>query len=180
MRRSLLTLAIFCGIALVGAPSSAQAQFGNNFADPFSFYYGYFIPSQIYQSSIPKAEDTVRMYSAQRQVNALTERAGLFDPIGSTGTDPFDMFGDTAGRGGAGGRPRVGNLPRTNRTGPVNTHINGSGPMGYYNRDPYHPNLRLGRGANRSIQPIRGGRGGGMGGMGMPSMGGMGGMGGMR
>lgn len=166
MRRSLVALAVFFGLGLVGSPSTAQAQF-NSFADPFTFYYGYFIPSQAYQASIPKAEDTVRMYSAQRQASALTERAGLYDPVGSMGGDDLlRSFGDPSARGGSPAR-----MTRTNPMGVVNTHVNGSGPTGYYNRvNTYHPNLRLGRGANRSIAPIGGPRRGGMGGFGMPSM----------
>jgi hypothetical protein len=169
MRRYLIGLVAVLGFGLLQA-GNAQAQttvVNTGLNDPFTLYYSWFIPFQIQQAAIPRPEDTVRFYSAQRQVTALTERAGLYDPIGSLGADydPLRSFG------GAGGMAR---LPRTTPTGVVNLNINGAGPGGYYNRvSSYYPNLRVGRGPNRSLTPVgqsprsRSFRGGG--GISMPS-----------
>lgn len=147
MRRILFGLGVALGLGLLASPARAQVGAGV-FADPFSFYYGYFVPNQALQASIPRAEDTVRMYSAARQYNALTERAGLYDPIGSLGDgyDPLGAFGSANG---------VSRLPMTRPQGVMNMNINGSGPAGYYNRVNTHfPTLRTGRGSNRSLAPV--------------------------
>ncbi len=125
----------------------APAQFNAGFSDPFFLYYGYYVPFQAYEASLPRPEDTVRAFSAQRQMTALTERSGLFDPAGSLNDyDPLRAFGSEGGRSP---------LPRTSPTGVVNSHINGSGPAGYFNRvNTYYPTLRYGRGANQSLSPI--------------------------
>lgn len=147
MRRILFGLGVALGLGLLASPAHAQVGAGV-FADPFSFYYGYFIPNQAYQASIPRAEDTVRMYSAARQYTALTERAGLYDPIGSLGEgyDPLNAFGSAGG---------VSRLPRISPHGIQNMNINGAGPAGYYNRVNTHfPTLRTGRSSNRTLAPV--------------------------
>lgn len=144
MRRILLGVAAIAGFSLL-APS-AQGQTAG-FSDPFFLYYGWYVPYQANQASLPRAEDTVRAFSAQRQMTAVTERSQLFDPIGSLDEyDPLRTFGPEGGR-----TP----LPATTPTGIVHTHVNGAGPAGYYNRvNTYYPTLRLGRGANQSLSPI--------------------------
>ena len=65
MRRILLGLAVV--LAVGSFATGARAQIVNNgVIDPFSVYYGWYIPNQIYQAAIPRPEDTVRAYSAAR------------------------------------------------------------------------------------------------------------------
>lgn len=138
MRRPMFGLAIVLG-ALTLAPAEGRAQFVDGTGDPFFLYYGFYLPRQAALAATPRPEMTVNSMAAIRQENALTERAGLYDPVSPFGSGTFDPsrpFGDrTAGRRG-GGMAGSG------------TSINGSGPPLYYNRTAaYYPNLRTGRSA---------------------------------
>ncbi len=150
MRRILILGLVILG-AVAGLGQSARAQTLGGaalFNDPFLAYYGYFIPQQLYQASRPRVEDTVQQFSAARQYTALTDRAGLYDPIGALGVDedPLRAFGSSSGSS---------RLPRTSPMGLVNTNLTGSGPGGYYNRvNNYYPTLRMGRGGNGGLSPI--------------------------
>lgn len=168
MRRNLVLGLVVAG-ALVGSGQSVQAQsLGANalFSDPFLAYYGYFVPQQLVWATRPRPEDTVRQYSAARQYTALTERSGLYDPIGIPGfeEDPLRAFGGSAG----GSR-----LPATAPMGLVNNNLMGRGPAGYYNRvNNYYPTLRMGQGGNGGLSRISGsGRGGNLGASGLGSYG---------
>lgn len=151
MRRILIAGLVLTG-AFSGLAQSARAQVGGGpallFNDPFLAYYGYFIPQQLYQASRPRVEDTVQQFSAARQYTALTERGGLYDPIGALGIDddPLRAFGSSSGSS---------RLPHTSPTGLVSTNMNGAGATGYYNRvNNYYPTLRMGRGGNGGLSPI--------------------------
>ncbi|HEU5116791.1 MAG TPA: hypothetical protein VFT74_08970 [Isosphaeraceae bacterium] len=146
--RRILILGLMSLGAVAGLGQSAKAQSVGAaalFNDPFLAYYGYFIPQQLYQASRPRVEDTVQQFSAARQYTALTERSGLYDPIGALGIDedPFRAFGSSS------------RLPRTYSLGLVNNNLTGNGPGGYYNRvNNYYPTLRMGRGGNGGLNPI--------------------------
>lgn len=144
MRRRVLGLVAVVGLGLGLAPARGQDITATGFSDPFFLYYGVYVPFQAYQASLPRPEDTVRMFSAQRQVTALTERAGLLDPMGTMGGyDPLRAFAPGAGRSP---------LPATAPTGLVNLNVNGRGPAGYYGRVNAHfPTLRAGQGPNQSV-----------------------------
>ncbi|GIW86249.1 MAG: hypothetical protein KatS3mg108_0573 [Isosphaeraceae bacterium] len=186
MRRTI----VLGGVLLVGLlarPTQAQVAVAGGFDDPFFLYYSFFIPQQAYLASIPRTEDTLRQMAVQRQLQAVTDRAGLIDPAsGLANYDPFAAYTD-----------RVSPVPvPLSRSGPVNTNLNGLGPAGYYNRVAnYFPGQRSGI-ANSSIpmpnygprltpfgtvQRSMGGRSrlGGLGGGGFGGFGGMGGLGGM-
>ena len=171
MKRWVFTLAILCFSGMTG---SARAQF----ADPFFMYYSYFVPQQAALASVPKQEDNLRILGMQRQMTAQTNRDVLGE-LNLGGYDPLSPFG------GPGGPANKSRLPRVASTGPISTHVNGSGPQGYYNRTNTHfPGRRVGQTKATAAQAPTGGRGrGGMGGNAMGSMmggmmGGMGGMGG--
>ena len=171
MKRLVLILAVLC-LGSSGMSGTARAQF----ADPFFMYYSYFVPQQAALASVPKQEDNLRILGMQRQMTAQTNRDVLGE-LNLGGYDPLSPFG---GPGAAGGGANKSRLPRVASTGPISTHVNGSGPQGYYNRTNTHfPGRRVGQTkASTNIVGTRGkigGMGGGaMGGM----MGGMGGMGG--
>jgi hypothetical protein len=177
---------VFWGLAIVlGLSASASTSYGQNggFSDPFFLYYGFFLPRQAALATQQGPEMMINNQAAAMQQRALTDRAGLLDPLSNFGGDEFDMnrpFAD---------RSRGARFRRTPANGLTNTSINGSGPASHYNRTmSYYPTLRTGRMAARSNLPSSGrmGRGSytginGMGGGGMPGMNpGMPNLGGMR
>lgn len=155
----LLTLALLTSLSA----SDAKAQFfgEGNFNDPFFQYYGFYLPRQAALAAQPRPQESINALAAARQYNAMTERAGLYDPI-----QPFGEFGsdgqlfDRRRRGGYGGMASLG------------ANGNGNGPTGYYNRThTYFPGLRSGRtaaGPQRlsTYNPRRPQNWGGMGGLG--------------
>jgi hypothetical protein len=171
MRCPLWGLAVGLTFLLL-APSDSPAQVVNQTlgSDPFSLYYGWYLPNQAYQASQPRPQDTINANAVSRQYSALRDRGELFEPTSPFGgaEEGLEPFGPSSlRRGGQTSRAsgeHIGN-PR------------GAGPPEYYNRTArYFPNMRVGRGANRNIAVMRrGGMGPGSptGGSGMPSMGGM-------
>ncbi len=154
----------------VGARAQTSAGVAGVLADPFTFYYGVYLPRQAALASQPRVGDTIAAYSAARQYSALTQRAGLSDPYSMpepSAYDPMNPFGTRA--------PQV--LPRTMATGGVNMNVDGHGPAQYYDRAAaYHPGSRGSQFSNSFVyQPkanpsrgaSRGLRGGGGGGGGM-------------
>jgi hypothetical protein len=159
MRRPVLGWAVLLGLSFLLLPSNrAQAQ--GVFNDPFSFYYGYYLPHAAYVAAQPTPLDTINAMTAVRQGAAVTDRAGLYDPISPYGEEELDPSRPFAQRRGGGGRPSI----------PQHTaNAKGGGPKMYYNRTAqYYPTIALGRGPNRNITIPRGARSSG--GFGMPSM----------
>src|SRR4051812_16988966 len=90
LRRPLLALAVVSAVSLVVPTGRAQAQLlgvGANGVDPFNFYFGYYLPHQAYIAAQPTPLDTINQITAQRQAAALTDRAGLYDPISPYGSE---------------------------------------------------------------------------------------------
>jgi hypothetical protein len=172
MFRSTALLFLVC-LGSILAPSLGRAQtgIGDITADPFTFYYAYYLPNQQMQSMRPRPIDTINQAVQNRQYYAQTQRQSLYNPISpyAESYDPMHPYSPQ-------GRERV---AQPFRFAQNSSNADGSGPQLYYNRAAqYFPNLRPGRGPNANVAPTRrgrGGMGGGMGGMG----GGMGGMGGM-
>ena len=169
MRR--LPLAAIIVGTLLGFASSSQAQLfpNNNGYDPFSLYYGWYLPSQaalsVRNSNGPQA--TINALSAARQEAAYTDRATLYDPMAKYGLDykydPNRPFPDRMQGTRPGGLAAAG------------SNINGSGPQPYFNRaGQYFPGQREGRGPNANSFSMGGrSRGGGFNPMGgMPNFGG--------
>jgi len=129
--------------------------------DPFSLYFGYYLPHQAYIAAQPRPMDTLNALTAERQQSAVTDRAGLYDPISpyaqDDDLDPLRPYGSNSGK------ERVAK-PKSFATS--TTNAGGGGPALYYNRTArYYPQLRTGQGPNRNLVVPRG-----RGGMGMPSM----------
>jgi hypothetical protein len=143
--------------------------------DPFSLYYGYYLPHQAAIAAQPTPLDTINAATAARQFTAATNRSALYDPVSPYGTDeeldPLAPYGAQRGRQG-GGPATPGFTTNIRGTGPALYY---NRPAQYYSRSPLGTNIRTGRGANRNIATVRGARGGGMyGGGGMGVGGGMG------
>jgi hypothetical protein len=167
MRRTVLGLACGLGLLLVSS-QSAQSQTTTTTqglgADPFSLYYGWYLPNQAYQAAQPRVEDTINNITAVRQYNALSERAGLFDIGSPFGDEALDPLAPYSPRRGMERRARAA-APNTN-----NPVFRGTGPPLYYTRvGQFYPGVRsVGHGPNRNIAVMRSGRSGGM--PSMPSM----------
>jgi len=162
VRRPRLALAVTLAASLFVPTTRANAQLlggSGGGVDPFSFYYGYYLPHQAAIAAQPTALDTINQVTAARQFNAVTDRAGLYDPIspyGAEESDPLRPYAPT--RGGE-------RLARPQGSGYGTSNSRGTGPAQYYNRTArYHPNIRTGYGPNRNISVVRGSRGGGGGG----------------
>jgi len=160
-----MILGLAAGLTIVTlAPTGrAYGQIGAGVgADPFSFYYGYYLPHQAAIAATPTPMDTINQNIAQRQRDAMTDRSTLYDPA-----SPFGEEDDPLAPYSPGGRKRGGT--RVGTPGFVRTPHAGTGPAMYYNRTArYFPDLKVGRGPNRNLAAARGGRGGGM--PAMPSM----------
>jgi hypothetical protein len=177
-------------VCLIGLSDHARAQ-GTTLgggadlvADPFLFYYAFYLPNQQLQAMRSTPLDTINNAMVQRQYYAQTDRRGLYNPISpyaDQAYDPSKPFSQQNQERAA--------RPYKFALNPSNS--DGSGPALYFNRTGnYHAGLREGRSKNANVYAGRspnrlsagraaGGAGGGMGG-GMGGMGGMGGgMGGM-
>jgi len=184
MFRSTAFLFLSClGVAL--APALAQAQataaaagLGNIAADPFTFYYAYYLPNQQMQSMRPTPMDSINQAVMNRQYYAQTQKQSLYNPISpyAEDYDPLRPYSQQQGKE---------RIARPFHFAQSSSNSDGSGPALYYNRAAqYFSGMRTGRGPNANVGVTRrgggryGGGGGGMGGMGGMGMGGMG-MGGM-
>lgn len=139
MRRPMIGLAVALSFSLL-APTS-QAQGIGNFNDPFTFYYGFYLPHQAAIAAQPTPMDTINAVTAARQYSAPTNRTGMFDPVSPYGLADPDVFS-------SGGRGRG----QAMSTPAMNSNARGTGPALYYNRTArYFPGMRVGRGPNRNI-----------------------------
>ena len=164
MRRSLMLTGLAALCVCLGSPSEARAQIGGIGvgADPFSFYYGYYLPHAQYMAAQPTALDSINRVTANRQAAASTDRSTLYDPISPYGEDDLDPLRPySSSRGGQNRAVRARGFNMSDQT-----HAKGTGPSGYYNRTAqYFPTLRVGRGPNQNMAMSRGPRRGGGGGM---------------
>jgi hypothetical protein len=165
LRRPLLALVVAVATCPFLPPPRAEAQgilgsgtvFPNGGVDPFSFYYGYYLPHQAAIAAQPTPLDTINQVTAARQFSALSERQGLYDPISPYGEDELDPNRPYSAK-------RGGDKASRSYLHPVATsNIRGTGPGLYYARTArYYPQLRSGKGANRNLATTR--RGSGFGG----------------
>lgn len=163
MRRAFFGLAALAALALA-TPSQAYAQFNGLGGDPFSLYYGYYLPHAAAIAAQPTPMDTINQNVAQRQRDAMTDRSSLYDPVSPYGDSDDDPLAPYSGRRGTSNRLRQGSAISHGRE-----NVRGSGPAMFYNRTArYFPELRVGRGPNQNLAVTKRGRGGG--GMSMPSM----------
>jgi hypothetical protein len=159
MGKSRFRWALAAGLTLLLTTGRAPAQVAGTGlgVDPFSLYFGYYLPHQAYIAAQPRPMDTINANVAERQQNAVTDRAGLYDPISpfaqGDDLDPLRPYGPNSGK------ERV-VRPRAFATS--TTNAGGGGPAQYYNRTArYYPQLRIGQGPNRNlaVQKARGGMG---------------------
>jgi len=140
----MIGLAVAFGFSLL-APAS-QAQGLGNFSDPFTFYYGFYLPHQAAIAAQPTPMDTLNAVTAARQYNAPTNRSGMFDPVSPYGLEDPNLFGV----GGSGGRGRGAGAAASPPE--MTSNARGTGPALHYNRTArYFPGLRVGRGPNSNI-----------------------------
>jgi len=109
MRHYLFGAAVATCLLVVGASNaSAQGLSTGLGTDPFSLYYGWYLPNQQFQAMQPRVEDTINNITAVRQFNGLADRAGIFDtgsPFGGEDDlDPLRPYAPARGgmRGGMG------------------------------------------------------------------------------
>src|SRR5262245_22349727 len=102
MRSPYLGLVAALAIMVIISAGQAQAQVAavGVGADPFSFYYGYYLPHQQYIAAQPTPMDTLNQLTATRQYTAATDRAALYDPISPYGEEEGDQFRPNGGRRG--------------------------------------------------------------------------------
>jgi hypothetical protein len=158
-RRPFLALAAALAVALMVPTGRAHAQIlGTSGADPFSLYFGYYLPHQAAVAAQPNALDTINQITAARGYAAVTDRAGLYDPISPYGDEELDPLRPIGSRRGGERLAR----PQLNPGSTSNAR--GTGPAMFYNRTArYYPQIRPGRGSNRNLAVTRGrGAGGGM------------------
>ena len=185
MLRTTAIILVSC-LAVAIAPAQAQAQataaagvgggLGNIAADPFTFYYAFYLPNQQIQAMRPTPSDTINQAVINRQYYAQTQRQSLYNPISPYAED-YDPLRPYTHQQQGGER-----IARPYRFVQNSSNSDGSGPALYYNRaSQYFTGLRTGRGPNANVARARFSRYGGVGGAGMGGMGGggMGGMGGM-
>jgi len=170
MSRSLLGLAVaVLGISLLASTNRAQAQVGNLGADPFSLYFGYYLPHQAAIAAQPTPMDTINAAQASRQAAAAADRTGLYEPTSPYFEEDEDPMRPYTRRG----RERMAR-PHTFATSTLNHRARGSAPMGHFNRtgtggSQYYQTLRPGQNPNRQVAATRAPNRV-VGGYGMPSM----------
>ena len=132
--------------------------------DPFSLYFGFYLPNQARIAAQSTPIDTINAAQAARQFSAARDRTGLYDPtspFGEEETDPLRPYGNRRER-----LVRAHAFP----TSTTNARMRGNTPPLYYNRTAqYYQTLRVGHGPNSNLAVTRsGGRYSG-GSYGMPS-----------
>jgi hypothetical protein len=167
MRRPLLGLAILSVIALLAPANRSYAQLTSGSVDPFSLYYGYYLPQQAALAAQATPLDTINAATAAR-IPVVTDRSALYDPNSPFAEDEYDILHPYSSRRG---RERVARP----HVFPTNTTFARTGRLGpaavYYNRTArYYSTLRPGQNPNRNLAVTRRGGSFGGGGMGMPSM----------
>ncbi len=155
MSRFEIRLSVACLLLTIGA-STGQAQgFGNGgvFNDPYSLYYGLFLPRQAAIASQTTSTDIIGAAAVNRQDSMLeAERNGaLFGDIQQFGSEDLDPSTPLGGR----------NRQRHNRVALHQQTGKGShGPAKYYGMSNglarYYPNLKTGMTANRNTAMTRG------------------------
>ena len=181
MRRTWIGLAVaVLGLTFGASPSRAQVAGAGVFSDPFSLYYGLYLPRQAAIASQTTSTDIIGAAAVNRQESILeSDRTnalfGDIQPFGLEDLDPSTPFGAKRNR------------QQVNR---VAIHAQGGkgshAPPRYYGATNglarYYPNMKSGVSANRNTAMTRGtvGQSGRSGLMGMGMNQGMGNSGGYR
>ena len=118
-------------------------------ADPFTFYYAYYLPNQQMQAMRPRPIDTINAAVQNRQYYAQTQQKSLYNPISpyAEDYDPLRPYSQQQGRERAAQPFRFAQDP---------SNSDGAGPSLYYGRAAtYFPDLRAGRGPNANVAKVR-------------------------
>jgi len=154
MRRPYVGLAVILSVFLLTSGNRAHAQLGfPGGGDPFTLYFGYYLPHQAAQAMRPTPMDTIVAATRVRQQTAAADRSGLYDPVTPYGEEELDPLHPYGRRG----RERL-VQPHTYATSTTNQMMRGIGPRMYYNRaNQYFPTATLfpGRGPNRNLAVTR-------------------------
>jgi hypothetical protein len=165
MSRSQCFGAVALGFSLLASVSRAPAQTtGFVGVDPFQLYYGYYLPHQAAIAAQPRPTDTLNALTRERQQNAVTDRAGLYNPISPYALD--DDLDPTRPYGASRKGERRGRI----RSFATTANAAGRGPATHFQRFERFPQQRVGQGPNRNLAVHRQARGIGGGFGGMPSM----------
>lgn len=154
MGRFILSLAVLVGgsLAIPGNRACAQV-FGTN-NDPFTLYFGYYLPHQAAVAAQSTPLDTINAAQAARQVAAAADRTGLYDPTNPYEEEDFDPTRPYRRPG----RERL-LRPHTFSSSTTNHRMRGVGAGPYYGRtSQYYPTLRPGMGPNRNLSVARNSR----------------------
>jgi len=169
-RPFLLWASVLAVVSLTPAGrASAQVVTGGS-VDPFSFYYGYYLPHQAYIAAQPRPLDSINQMVATRQYTAQTDRSALYDPISPYGEEELDPLRPYSAQRGKERLARPQQFAYGTQGGAASNAM-GHGPAMYYSRTArYFPTLRTGRGPNRNVAAVRQSRGAGAAMPSMPSM----------
>ena len=151
MRRFLVSLVVLLGLSALAPSSNAQ---NGVFSDPFSLYYGFYLPRQQVIANQRTSQDVINDAAIARQESAamVSEREGLYDDIQPFALDELDRdrpFGRTRGLG------------RSYEERPAATFGNaskGTGTSSYFGTGAarslaqFHPGLKPGSGQNRNVR----------------------------
>ncbi|ADV64180.1 hypothetical protein Isop_3623 [Isosphaera pallida ATCC 43644] len=138
----LVLLAVLTVLTLAWGSAPAQAQFGGfggPQTDPFSAFYGFFLPRQQALANQPSINRQLNEIAIQRQRRIPTINRDEFgDPFDSFGLEALDrellMEADPYAS-------RERRTPVLDPTGPASLNTNGRGPLGYFdNSTRYFPN----------------------------------------
>jgi hypothetical protein len=154
MGRPPYVLGLVLGICILMPATRAQAQFGGiNTADPFSLYFGYYLPHQAAIAAQATPIDTINAAQAARQFTAARDRTGLYDPISNLGEEDIDPTRPYS----RSSQERL-QRPHTFATSTTNARMRGAAPQLYYNRTArYYPTMRVGVGPNSNLSVSRAG-----------------------
>ncbi len=159
MRRPLIGLAVVIGFSALATGASAQAT--GVFSDPFSLYYGLYLPRQQALANQTTSQDLINNQAVARQQSVMaSERAGLYEDVPAFAIDELDPS-RSFGRQRSGGRSYQNRRPATFQnarvgTGPPNYFLTG----GVKSLAQYHPTISSGHGPNSNLPRSRGGVGG--------------------
>ncbi len=157
MRRTIAGLAIVLGFSLL---TPAGQSYGQTLgADPFSLYYGYYLPHQAAIAAQATPLDTINAATAARLPMAGADRPGLYDPVTPLGEEDYDPLRPYSSRRGTErmAKPHVFPSNTTSARG-----LRGRVNLYYGRAERYHPTVRPGYGPNKNLAVTRSGRSAGM------------------
>ncbi|WP_422926672.1 hypothetical protein [Singulisphaera sp. PoT] len=157
MRLTIVAFGIVLGSFLISPAAPAFGQTGG--VDPFSLYYGYYLPHQAAVAAQSTPLDTINAATAARVPATGADRPGLYDPLPALGEEDYDPLRPYSSRKGKerGAAPHLYPSNTTTARG-----LRGKVNMYYSRTDRYYATTRPGYGPNRNLPVTRSGRSAGM------------------